>query len=147
MSFNTSTEGVAYQSGLEHSVIWGTVELTALNAFGTVTSCSLTRTADTADIKGRRNETRAFLMNNPGFELDFEALFTHEIEVAEMGSIITFPFVGIQGIIMPGANIKWSNSAARMISFKCRSWDHLASSGTLLYYDGGIGGFLAGIDD
>lgn len=142
MSFNTSFEAVAYQSVSDESLIIGTCMLPTLSVFGTVMSADLTRVGDTREIKDCRNRLRAFLIENAGFELSFETMFDSSIQPGEMGDTLVFPLVGVTGIILPGTQVKWSNSGERMLSMKAKSWDHMSTSGLTWTYDDETGLFL-----
>lgn len=137
----TTFESASYQDTSYASIVIGTCMLTTLEDFGTVMSCNLVRTADTRDVKDCRNRLRAFLFENAGFELDFECLFDIGVTAPEMGEIITFPLVGVQGIILPGTTIKWTSGGERMLSIKAKSWDHLSASGLLWPYSVLTGAF------
>ena len=144
MAFDTTFEPVSFNLTADPGIIIGTCMLTTLDDFGQVMSANLTRVADTREIKDCRNRLRAFLIENAGFELDFECLFDASVAAPEMGSALVFPLVGVTGIVLPGASIKWSHNGERMISIKAKSWDHLAAGSTSLFtYDTGTGAFEA----
>lgn len=144
MAFDTTFDPVSFQLTASPGLIIGTCMLTTLDDFGQVMSASLTRVADTREIKDCRNRLRAFLIENAGFELDFECLFDASVAAPEMGTGLVFPLVGVTGIILPGASIKWTHNGERMLSLKAKSWDHLPSGSTGLFtYDATTGAFVA----
>jgi hypothetical protein len=117
---------------LPDALVLGTAFLPGLDAYGTITDCDLTRTGESRDVKGRRNELIARIFENPGFELTFTAVFSTGVEPAalDMGELVTFPFLNqgqdfpVVGVIQPGTKVSWSNGGQRGLQITAAAWDH-----------------------
>lgn len=94
-------------------------------AYGTVKDASLTRTGQEEELLGALAEIIAFLIKNPGFELQMQCRFDSDVEPPELLDMITFPLAGIKGYVKPGTQINWTEGGVRMLTFTAAGWDSL----------------------
>lgn len=93
--------------------------------YGEVKNASLTRTGQEEEILGCLGELIAYLIKNPGFELQMECRFDSDVEPPEILDAITFPLAGIVGYVAPGTEVSWEEGGVRMLSFTAKGWDAL----------------------
>lgn len=74
---------------------------------------------------GCLGELIAFLVKNPGFELQMETRFDADVEPPEILDAITFPLAGIVGYVKPGTEVSWEEGGVRALSFTAAGWDSL----------------------
>lgn len=94
-------------------------------AYGTVKDASLTRTGQEEELLGALAEIIAFLIKNPGFELQMQCRFDSDVEPPELLDMITFPLAGIKGYVKPGTQVNWTEGGVRMLTFTAAGWDSL----------------------
>lgn len=94
-------------------------------AYGQVRSASLTRTGEEEELTGCLGELIAFLVKNPGFELQMETRFDSDVEPPEILDAITFPLAEIVGYVKPGSEVSWEEGGVRSLSFTAAGWDSL----------------------
>jgi hypothetical protein len=123
MSFNTNIPGHMLLG--DEDIIFGTAMLGT--EYGEIISCSLTRPGSEIEIENNRGGLRAVILANPHFELQLEATFDQQVEPPAMGESIVFPYAGVIGRVMPGAEITWSNRGSRMLKFTAKHWDSMAT--------------------
>jgi hypothetical protein len=97
--------------------------------YGEVKSASLTRVGSEEEITGCQGELIAFLIKNPGFELQMETRFDSDVTPPEMLDAITFPLADIVGYVKPGTEVAWEEGGVRMLSFTAAGWDSLQGDG------------------
>jgi hypothetical protein len=108
----------------EEGVIFGTVELAS--AYGEVRSATVAREADLVEIENNVGGLKAAILSKPRFELEMEVVFDAAVALPELGGSIALPFAGLRARILGGIQIKWSNKAEKMVSFKATHWDSMA---------------------
>lgn len=101
------------------------------SGFGTLKSASLERFATAEEIEDCKGDIRAYLMKNPGWELDCQLTCSASLTLTEMGSRLKFPIADIFGFILPGLKVMWQSKGLKMVSFKARHWDALGNSPTV----------------
>lgn len=93
--------------------------------YGTVKDASLTRTGAEEELLGALGQLIAFLIKNPGFELQMQCRFDSDVEPPELLDMITFPLAGIKGYVKPGTVVNWTEGGVRMLTFTAAGWDAL----------------------
>lgn len=128
MSFPLKThDGTILAVTEKDNLVLGTAMLG--EAYGTVKSASLTRTGAEEELLGALGELIAFLIKNPGFELQMECRFDSDVDVPEILDAITFPLAGLVGYVKPGTSVNWEEGGVRMLSFTAAAWDSLQGAG------------------
>lgn len=109
----------------DEGVIFGTIELD--DAYGEVRSATLSREADLIEIENSVGGLKAAILNKPRLELEMEVVFDAAVDLPELGGSIAFPGTSpvIRGRILGGIQLKWSNKAEKMVSFKATHWDSM----------------------
>lgn len=102
--------------------------------YGTVRSASLTRVGQEEELTGALGELVAYLVKNPGFELQMECRFDSDVPAPEILDQVTFPLAGIKGYIAPGAQINWEEGGVRVLSFTAKGWDSLQGEDVARFY-------------
>lgn len=127
MSLSTSKNAIVVRSvsGPANALVHGTCELTELGVFGQVENCSVTNVSEQKEFLDCLGNLRELLLTNPAFELEFDVIFDADVEPPAIGDTISFPYIGVTGIVLPGTQIKWAKQEARMMSIKAKSWNSL----------------------
>jgi|GEM_PF-2908567 len=114
------------------AVLFGTVDFGT--TFGQVESASLERTIEEIGIPDNFGGFQAWLLVNPGYTLQFTAIFPSTGDLPTDGQPIAFPYAGVTGNIT-----NWTlNSEAkgsRKITVHARQWASIGSNpavGTLV---------------
>lgn len=124
MAFSLTTyNGAPLAVTDQNAIVLGTAMLG--DNYGTVKSASLTRTGAEEELTGALGQLIAYLIKNPGFELQMECRFDSTVNPPEILDQITFPLAGIVGYVKPGAEVKWEEGGVRMLSFTAAGWDSL----------------------
>jgi hypothetical protein len=113
------------------------------NAFGQIESATVSREAEVQEIEAAGGNLRAVVLKNIRFELDMEVIFDASVTAPGLFDLITLPFAGVQGRVMPGASVKWSKGKERLLSFKATSWDAL--SGAVAYSYNPVSGLFTAL--
>lgn len=137
MSLTTRFPGEVIIADSPENVVFGTCMLGS--TYGSVESASVKRNADLEEIKKCGGALLAAIAHNAHFELTMECLYTADVDPPGIGDLITFPIAGVQGRVLPGAEIKWEKAGQRMLSITAKSWDALSTNsgaGAAKSYDG-----------
>lgn len=119
----TTYDGLPLAVTERDKIVLGTAMLGA--SYGEVKNATLTRTGQEEELLGTMGELIAYLIKNPGFELQMECRFDSDVEPPEILDAITFPLAGIVGYVAPGAEVTWEEGGVRMLSFTAKGWDSL----------------------
>lgn len=107
-------------------VIIGTAQIG--QDYGCVKSASVKRSADKQELEDGAGNLRSLVLTKPGFELMLEVAFEKHVTAPAMLTQIALPLIGVQGRVMPGAEVKWENGKERGLSIPVNSWDSLADA-------------------
>lgn len=140
MSYNTRYPGEIVIANSPTNIAYGTVMLGT--TYGTVESASVTREADVAELEASGGSILAVMLRKMSFAFKFKVLFSLDKAAPDLADLITFPFVGIQGRVMPPITVEWEKSGHRMLSIEAKSWDSFAGNnaggGNVYTYENGI---------
>ena len=140
MSFSTRYPGEIVIANSSTNLVFGTVMLGS--AYGQVESASVVREADASELEAAGGDILAIILKKPGFAFKFKTLFRADILPPDLADLITFPFAGISGRIMPPITVEWEKDGHRMLSIEAKSWDAFsatnAGGGTVYTYENGI---------
>jgi hypothetical protein len=103
--------------------------------YGTVKSATLTRTGQEEEILGCKGQIVAWLIKNPGFELQMEVRFDSDVDPPEILDSVTFPLAEVTGHVAPGTQIKWEEGGVRVMSFTAKNWDSMSSVTAMTFND------------
>ena len=122
------------------NVIFGTVMLGSV--YGTVESASVVREGDIKEVEQAGGIILAIILSKPDFAFKFKTLFRYDITPPDLADLITFPFAGIQGRVLPPITIEWEKAGHRMLSIEAKSWDAFSAvnqgGGNASRYESGI---------
>lgn len=127
MSFTTRYPGEIVIAQSAQNIVFGTVMLG--DVFGKVESASVTREADIAEVEGAGGNLLAVILRNPKFSFKFKVLFSADVTAPGLADVISFPFAGISGRVMPPITVEWEKAAHRMLSIEATSWDSFGGTG------------------
>ncbi len=120
MAFNTRYDGQIVIANSPSDMVFGTVMLG--DVFGEVISANIAREADVEEVMAA-GSLLAAILTNPKFQFEFETMFRNDIDPPSLAQLITFPFAGIKGRVMPPIAVKWEEKGHRGLSIKATSWD------------------------
>jgi hypothetical protein len=64
------------------------------------------------------------------------------VDPPSLAQLITFPFAGLKGRVMPPISVKWAEKGHRGLSIKATSWDAFSATnqggGSAYTFDGSI---------
>ena len=139
MAFTTRYDGQIIIAENPEDMVFGTVMLGDL--FGEVISANIAREADVEEIMAA-GSLLAAILSNPKFQFTFETMFRADIDPPGLAELLTFPFAGISGRIMPPITIKWEEKGHRGLSIQATSWDAFQATndggGNAAEFDGTI---------
>jgi len=139
MSFTTRYDGQIIIANSPADMVFGTVMLG--DVFGEVISASIVREADVEEVMAA-GSLLAAIMSNPKFQFEFETMFRNDVDPPSLAALITFPFAGIKGRIMPPITVKWAEKGHRGLSIKATSWDAFSANndggGNAYTFDGTV---------
>lgn len=140
MSFSTRYPGEIVIANSSTNLVFGTVMLGSV--YGQVESASVVREADIAEIEAAGGNILAVILKKPGFAFKFKTLFRADVLPPDLADLITFPFAGISGRVMPPITVEWEKEGHRMLSIEAKSWDSFSSvnsgGGAVYTYENGI---------
>lgn len=113
-------------------LVFGTAEIG--NIFGQLKSASLERKGDEELIKNNKGSLRAFLIKNPGFDLQITVYYSGAVVPPGLMTPITFPAAGVTGHIS-NCKIEWDEDGTRMLTCTAKQWDSL-TGGTVTKWNG-----------
>ena len=125
MSFLTRYPGQIIIAESPANIVFGTVMLG--DVYGEVISASVVREADTSELEAA-GSILAAILSNPKFQFEFKTMFRDNVTPPSLAELITFPFAGIKGRVMPPISVEWSDNGHRMLSIKSTSWDAFAAT-------------------
>lgn len=125
MSFTTRYPGQIVIAESPADIVFGTVMLG--NAYGRVLSASVTREADIEELLAA-GSVLAVILSNPNFQFKFKTTFSNDVTPPDLAELITFPFAGIQGRILPPISVEWEEKGHRGLSIEAKSWDKFAAT-------------------
>lgn len=126
MAFTTRYEGKQIIIANDPAnMVFGTVMLG--DVFGEVISASVAREADLEEVMAA-GSLLAAILNNPKFQFTFETMFRLDIDPPGLAELLTFPFAGIKGRVMPPITVKWEDKGHRGLSIQATSWDAFATT-------------------
>lgn len=134
MALTTRYPGEIVIAESADNLIFGTVMLGS--TYGRVESASVSKEADIEELKVAGNKLLAVIMSNVHMAFKFKALFDDEAAEPDLAELITFPFAGIQGRILPPITVEWEKSGHRMLNIEAKSWDAFNATN-----DGGANGY------
>lgn len=137
MSLTTKIPGEIIIADVPENIVFGTCMLGDI--YGSIESASVKRTADVEELEKCGGQILATVIRKAKFELTMEVLFTADKAAPGIGDLITFPVAGVQGRVMPGAEIKWEKAGQRMLSLTATSWDGFTTNsgaGSAKSFDG-----------
>lgn len=106
-------------------IVFGTVMLG--DVYGQVTSANLTREADVERLRAA-GSLLALIMIDPLFKLELETMFRDDVDPPSLAELVTFPFAGIKGRVLPPIAVGWSERGHRTLKITCESWDAFADT-------------------
>jgi hypothetical protein len=107
------------------AVSFGTVEIA--QTFGQVESASLERALEELGIPDNFGGFQAYLLINPGYVLQFSAIFPTTAELPADGEPIAFPLAGVTGNITTWT-LNWEQKGVRKITVHAKQWASLGSN-------------------
>lgn len=125
MSFTTRYDGQIIIANSPADMVFGTVMLG--DVFGEVISASIVREADVEEVMAA-GSLLAAIMSNPKFQFEFETMFRNDVTPPSLAELITFPFAGLKGRVMPPISVKWAEKGHRGLSIKATSWDAFSAN-------------------
>lgn len=125
MAFNTRYDGQIIIAESPENIVFGTVMLG--DTYGRVLSASVVRDADKEELI-QAGSLLACILSNPNFQFQFETSFSLDVAPPDMAELITFPFAGISGRVLPPITVKWEEKGHRGLSIQAKSWDSLAAT-------------------
>lgn len=114
-----------YQLGSAAPVI-GTAMLGA--QFGVVKEAFLVRTGERVPITNDAGELVILLINNPGFVIEMTCAFDLAVEPPGLLETVLFPYLSIQGRVMEGSRIAWTEGGERGLTLQLSQWDTMESA-------------------
>lgn len=120
MSFLTRYPGQIIIAESPADIVFGTVMLG--DAYGQVISATVSREADVEELMAA-GSIYAALLSNPNFQFKFKTSFRNDVTPPGFAELITFPFAGIKGRIMPPIVVDWEEKGHRGLSIEAKSWD------------------------
>lgn len=140
MSYNTRYQGEIVIANSPTNIVFGTVMLGT--TYGTVESASVSRDADIAELEASGGSILAVILRKPSFAFKFKVLFALDKTAPDLADLITFPFAGISGRVMPPITVDWEKGGHRMLSIEAKSWDSFAANnaggGNVYTFENGI---------
>lgn len=125
MSFTTRYDGQIIIAESPENIVFGTVMLG--DTYGRVLSASVVRDADVEELI-QAGSLLAAILTNPNFQFKFKTSFSLDVVPPDMGGLITFPFAGISGRVLPPITIDWEEKGHRGLSIEAKSWDAMAAT-------------------
>lgn len=139
MSFTTRYAGQIIIAESPADIVFGTVMLG--DTYGQVISASVVRDADIEELQAA-GSVYAVLMNNPNFQFKFKTSFRNDVDPPSLAELITFPFAGISGRVLPPITVDWEEKGHRGLSIEAKSWDKFAAvnagGGNAYTFDGTV---------
>ncbi|MHB1079819.1 MAG: hypothetical protein ACYC67_10470 [Prosthecobacter sp.] len=114
------------------AVAFGTVEIGT--TFGQVESASLEATIEELGVPDNFGGFQGYLLINPGFKLQFSAIFPTTAELPVHGEPIAFPAAGVVGNVI-NYTVNWEQKGNRKITVQAQQWASIGSNpvvGTLV---------------
>jgi hypothetical protein len=140
MSYTTRYPGEIVIASSSANLVFGTVMLGS--AYGQVESASVAREADMAELEAAGGSILAVILKKPKFAFKFKTMFRADVLPPDFADLITFPFAGISGRVMPPITVEWEKDGHRMLSIEATSWDSFASTnsggGNVYTYENGV---------
>lgn len=137
MSFTTRYPGQIIIAESPEDIVFGTVMLG--DTYGRVISASVVRDADIEELIAA-GSIYACLLSNPNFQFKFKTAFSDDVTPPSLAELITFPFAGIQGRILPPITVDWEEKGHRGLSIEAKSWDKFSATnqggGSAYTFDG-----------
>lgn len=103
---------------------FGTVEIA--QTFGQVETASLERTIEELGIPDGFGGFQAYLLFNPGYQLQVSAIFPATAEFPADAEAIAFPN-GVTGNII-NWTVNWTSKDSRKITFTAKQWESIGSN-------------------
>ncbi len=125
MSYLTRYPGQIIIAESPADIVFGTVMLGT--TYGRVLSASVTREADVEELVAA-GSVYAVLMSNPNFQFKFKTAFANSVVPPDLADLITFPFAGLKGRILPPITVDWEEKGHRGLSIEAKSWDKFAAT-------------------
>jgi len=110
------------------AIAFGTVELGS--TFGQVESGSLERTIEEIGIPDNFGGFQSYLLHNPGFTLQFTAIFPTTAALPTDGEPMAFPEAGVTGNVI-NYTVNWESKGQRKISVTAKQWSSIGSNPTV----------------
>ena len=140
MSYTSRYTGEIVIANSPTNLAFGTVMLGT--TYGTVESASVSRDADVAELEAAGGSILAVILRKMSFAFKFKVLFSLDKSAPDFADLITFPFAGIQGRVMPPIAVEWEKGGHRMLSIEAKSWDSFSANnqggGNVYTYEGGV---------
>jgi hypothetical protein len=137
MAFTTRYQGQIVIAETPTDMVFGTVMLGQI--YGQVLSANLTREADVERVRAA-GSLLALILIDPLFKLELETMFRSDVEPPALAELITFPFAGIQGRVLPPISVTWEERGHRKLKIMAESWDAFAATnqggGSAYTFDG-----------
>lgn len=125
MSFLSRYDGQIIIANSPENMVFGTVMLG--DVYGEVISASVAREADLEEVMAA-GSLLAAILNNPKFSFKFKTMFRLDVAPPGLAELITFPFAGIKGRVLPPIQVDWEESGHRQLSIEATSWDTFAAT-------------------
>jgi hypothetical protein len=125
MSFLTRYPGQIIIAESPADIVYGTVMLG--DTYGKVISASVVRDADIDELLAA-GSIYAVMLTNPNFQFKFKTMFDDSVDPPSLAELITFPFAGLQGRVLPPITVDWEEKGHRGLSIEAKSWDKFAAT-------------------